>query len=246
MQKNKKRNNPLNVLVCEDDFVALHVNVAFAKSCAIKDRREVEIYAYQRVNEELESLLVSGIIDIAILDVDLPDGSGLEIARELQGKKPNLPIIFITEHEKYKKDASDMFVVGFIEKPIVQKVFELLYERALILAEGNRSGETQKFLKVMQNRKQINIRIAGITSLEKLQRKVIIKCEQGTFEVTDTLSSVEKELLPYFWRVNQSVIVNSKDIAHATKKEVFLSTGDVYEIGITYARQLEEMLTNKR
>ncbi|WP_026868642.1 response regulator [Inquilinus limosus] len=45
---------------------------------------------------ECEERLAAGRIDLLVLDVMLPDGSGLEICRELSRRKPHLPVILLT------------------------------------------------------------------------------------------------------------------------------------------------------
>ncbi|MFM9859244.1 response regulator transcription factor [Pseudoxanthobacter sp. M-2] len=44
----------------------------------------------------LEAELVTAAIDLVVLDVLLPDGSGLDICRELKRRRPALPIILLT------------------------------------------------------------------------------------------------------------------------------------------------------
>jgi two-component system OmpR family response regulator len=45
---------------------------------------------------ECEERLVDGRIDLVVLDVMLPDGSGLDICRDLRQRRPTLPVILLT------------------------------------------------------------------------------------------------------------------------------------------------------
>jgi two-component system, OmpR family, response regulator len=45
---------------------------------------------------EMEERLKSLEVDLIVLDVMLPDGSGLDICRELGGRKPRIPVILLT------------------------------------------------------------------------------------------------------------------------------------------------------
>jgi two-component system OmpR family response regulator len=45
---------------------------------------------------ECEERLAAGRIDLLVLDVMLPDGSGLDICRELSRRRPHLPVILLT------------------------------------------------------------------------------------------------------------------------------------------------------
>jgi two-component system OmpR family response regulator len=44
----------------------------------------------------LETVLATAAIDLVVLDVLLPDGSGLDICRELRRRRPALPVILLT------------------------------------------------------------------------------------------------------------------------------------------------------
>lgn len=45
---------------------------------------------------EFETRMATGRIDLVVLDVMLPDGSGLDICRELRGRRPEVPVILLT------------------------------------------------------------------------------------------------------------------------------------------------------
>ncbi|WP_182086458.1 response regulator transcription factor [Aureimonas sp. ME7] len=45
---------------------------------------------------ECEQALIEGGIDLVVLDVMLPDGSGLDLCRRLRGERPGLPVILLT------------------------------------------------------------------------------------------------------------------------------------------------------
>lgn len=61
--------------------------------------------------------------NIAFLDVEMPEMSGVELAEKLKCKNPNVNIIFATGFENYRKDAYDLHASGYITKPItVEKV----------------------------------------------------------------------------------------------------------------------------
>ncbi|MBN1971432.1 MAG: SpoIIE family protein phosphatase [Candidatus Delongbacteria bacterium] len=69
---------------------------------------------------EAENLLGNTNIDLILLDVNLPDGSGYDFCKNLQGTpKGNIPIIFISSNDtvKDKVDGFDVGGVDYIPKP---------------------------------------------------------------------------------------------------------------------------------
>ncbi len=57
-------------------------------------------------------------IHYAFLDIQLSNGSGLEIAKKLREAFPNVKIIFCTAFSKYAMDAFKLYANGYLLKPI--------------------------------------------------------------------------------------------------------------------------------
>ncbi len=69
----------------------------------------------------------SGSCDIAFLDVEMGVMSGIEVAKQLKIKNPQVNLIFATGYDKYMKNALSLRVSGYITKPVnAQKVQEEL------------------------------------------------------------------------------------------------------------------------
>src|SRR5262249_41883509 len=71
--------------------------------------------------------------DVVLLDLRLPDGSGLDVLAELGGSAPDVPVIMMTGHgsvadavEAMKRGARD-----FVQKPLELEEIRLKVERAL-------------------------------------------------------------------------------------------------------------------
>src|SRR5690349_7024280 len=77
------------VLLLEDD-PAIARTVAFALQ---REGFEVEHVLLVRAARER---LAAQPADLAILDVGLPDGSGLDLCRELRARWPALPLVLLT------------------------------------------------------------------------------------------------------------------------------------------------------
>jgi len=79
---------------------------------------DIEIVAEAETGTEFFSLLKVKAADIVLLDIILPDMSGVEIARRLKKEKPDMKILVIsTENtEENVKELVDMGIDGFVSK----------------------------------------------------------------------------------------------------------------------------------
>ena len=75
--------------------------------------------------------------DLAILDVTLPDGSGLDLCRELRARGMRFPILFLTAHNEVESRIAGLDAGGddYLKKP-----FAIAELRARIRALGRRGG----------------------------------------------------------------------------------------------------------
>lgn len=66
-------------------------------------------------------------IDIAFLDINMPELSGIQLAKSLKAINPKINIVFITAYDKYALEAMKLRASGFVNKPVDEdKIFEEL------------------------------------------------------------------------------------------------------------------------
>ena len=82
-------------------------------------------------------LAMKGAFDLAIVDVTLPDGSGLDLCRAVRGERRHLPILFLTARGEVEDRIAGLDAGGddYLRKP-----FALAELRARIRALGRRGG----------------------------------------------------------------------------------------------------------
>ena len=72
-------------------------------------------------------------VDIAMLDINMPDINGINLVKKLRELKPDIKIIFVTAYEKYAIDAFDVHADGYLLKPVNQET--LVREVTHVLAD---------------------------------------------------------------------------------------------------------------
>ncbi len=69
--------------------------------------------------------------EVAFLDVEMPQMSGLALAERLTERDPNLEIIFVTAHEQYALKAYQQNAIGYLLKPVQPEDVQTQIERVL-------------------------------------------------------------------------------------------------------------------
>ena len=71
-------------------------------------------------SDAMSALAVAGQnkIDVAFLDIHMPEMSGIELAAELKRINPKINIIFATAFSEYMKEGIDLRMSGYLLKPV--------------------------------------------------------------------------------------------------------------------------------
>lgn len=115
------------ILVIDDDRTVLR----FAQQ-AFADTPEVKVQTASTASEGMEAMDAS-LPDVVLLDVMLPQISGLELAAQVRHKDPKLPIIFITAADDSDTaiEAMKMGAYDYLLKPLDMQNVQTLVQRAL-------------------------------------------------------------------------------------------------------------------
>ena len=83
-----------------------------------------------------EELVQSNIrFDIIFLDIRMEGLNGIETAKNLKEKQKDILLIFITGMKEYVFDALDLYAFQYLLKPLDEKKFGEVLERALAEAD---------------------------------------------------------------------------------------------------------------
>lgn len=116
----------MRILVVEDDLT-LSAGVCFELDC----NGYLSVAAYNC--RKAIQLIQNDHFDLAILDINLPDGNGFDLCREFKAVCPELPIIFLTAND-LETDVLNGFDVGaedYVTKPFNMKILMRRIEVAL-------------------------------------------------------------------------------------------------------------------
>lgn len=114
------------ILVVEDDLT-LSAGLCFA----LDEDGHLSVAAYTCQKARL--LLQEDPFDLMILDINLPDGNGFDLCRELKQSKPELPVIFLTAND-LEDDVLNGFDLGaddYITKPFSIQILKRRVEAVL-------------------------------------------------------------------------------------------------------------------
>ena len=115
--------------ICVDDEPLLAERIA--KLCRALGEID-EAFPFTRSQPAL-AWLGNNKADLALLDIDMPDMNGIELAKIIKLRYPKMKIIFLTSYPQYAVDAFHLHVSGYLLKPVDPK--ELAAEVSYALSD---------------------------------------------------------------------------------------------------------------
>ncbi|CUP93488.1 response regulator transcription factor [Blautia obeum] len=110
------------LLIVEDD---IGLNQGLCKALKVDDRKIISCKDLKTAKEQL----LCGGVSLILLDINLPDGSGLELLREVKETIPGIPVILLTAND------TDLDIVDGLERgadDYITKPFSLSVLRARV------------------------------------------------------------------------------------------------------------------
>lgn len=103
----------MKAICVDDEGLILARTVSLVEKTRIFD----SIESFMDAEEALEYLDMDKA-DLALLDIDMPGMTGLELAGKMKEKNPDIKIIFLTGYSEYAVDAYAMHATGYLLKPV--------------------------------------------------------------------------------------------------------------------------------
>lgn len=206
----------------------------------VKENSNLELVALCKNAKEVLSLLEVEQIDLLFLDIQMPDISGMNLAKSLQ----NPPfIVFTTAYDKYAVDGFEVNAVDYLLKPISPERFNKSVEKVQYLIETRpQTGQKDNFIFVRADYQDVKVMFDDILYIEGLKDYVrIVTNEKRIITLTNIKGMYAKLPQDRFARVHKSFIV-AVDKVNSIKGSSLLIGNKEIPIGLTFKDQFKKIM----
>lgn len=152
---------------------------------------------------------------VVLLDIRMPDMSGIEVARHLSRLEVPPAVIFTTAYDEYALEAFDSRAVGYLLKPVRRERLESVLAHAgrlsdaLLSALGGGVGRFERRRHVAARvRDELRlIPLSEIRYFQAEQKYVSVHHSGGRDWIEESLKQLEQEFPDLFVRIHRSVLV---------------------------------------
>ena len=193
----------MRIAICDDE----------KRICAILAEKvgkicpDAEIITYASGKELLNA---DELPDILLLDIRMPEISGMDAAKILRDRDWRKILIFITG------------------KPVADEKLKEVLDNARKELEryGDISGKQDKYIEIQSGTAHIRINLSQLLYAEVYDRKTILHMKKENIEYYGQLSALEELVGKDFYRIHRSYLVNMKYVERYDRTSITTLEGD--------------------
>ncbi len=210
---------PITISICDDEKEQINLLRKLLLNWSTDMPFAVDVKEY----ENAESFLFDyedNPCDLLLLDIEMSNLNGMELAHKLRDKGDMLPIIFITGYGDYISEGYDVEALHYLLKPVDERKLYAVLDK-YVSRHNTRSAE----ILVETDEQTLHISADSIVFIEAFGRKTelhlsdnsVIKSNMniGTFQKTDLFISCHR-----------SYLVNLRYVKSIGKTEIHLDNGE--------------------
>ena len=215
----------LSVVVIDDELCALNLLTHLLNNFTSVQLKVVG--KAMNLNEGIE-LIKRTNPDLVFLDIEMPDGNGMEIFNHQLSQK--LKIVLVTGHEQYAIDAINKSVAGYLLKPVnfvdLQNVIK----------------KVDKMIRLEQQHLELEDRINSLCTAEVPGKNLIFDIESG-FMLENTRNieycTADQSYATIFTYAKREFVVSKslKELEAYLPKNQFYRTHKSFLVNIYYIRK---------
>lgn len=161
--------------------------------------------------------------DLVFMDIQLPDGNGMDAARKLRTMDPTVSLIFVTNLAQYAVKSYEVEALDFVVKPVNYYQLAMKMNRALRVIH-RRQGirltvATEHGLRVLPSQELVLV--------EVFDHQLVYHTEQEQFQTRGSLSRLEEQLKGQgFIRISVNCLISMRHVTAVEGSEVRLTGGE--------------------
>jgi len=209
----------MRVLIVDDEPLARST-----LESTLRSRPDIEGLETAADGCEALGLLDRHSYDVVLLDIQMPELSGIELADRLKSRKSGVPsIVFVTAHNQHAVAAFERHAVDYVLKPFSEERIHAALDRAARQSQSERLARLMELLPQLETlvKKPAKLAIktkgrivfvdpADIAVVEAQGNYVLLERLSGSYLLRESISAVAEKLKPYgFIRIHRSVLVNT-------------------------------------
>ena len=223
----------MQIFICDDEPKILS-DIA-GKVATLLSKDEIRLFSE---GGELLSCLEKNSCDILLLDIDMPELTGLQVAREISALKKRPLLVFVTSHDELVYDSFQYHPFAFLRKSRFDAEIEKVLQDCV-----RELGEKEQHFCFRSDGNDVCLLLADILYFEAEGNYLKVVTAKETYRFRSTLTAVEHTLKNCgFLRIHKGFLTNQVAVKLLNSEEATLQNDTILPIGKSYTKTIREQL----
>ena len=235
----------INFIICEDNNYVREIYESIISKITMPYDFTYNIYSFEKYDTKLKNIInTPSDLKIYLLDLELPNKTGIDIAREIRKVDWDSTIIILTSHDELELRVlkEKLLILDFISK--FDNYESRLIETIKMVINKNNNHNVISF---KSNKELHNVKIENILfiSRDTYLEKTKIVTTDNEYLVRDSLLNIIKKLDSRFYQTHRACFVNIEKIKSVDFKEnkiYFENDKSTDLLSRNYKKGLKELL----
>ena len=228
--------------ICDDNQVDTDYVTSLVSAWAEREQISVTCKTFPSAESFLFQYEDEKDYDILLLDIEMGQLNGMELARKIRQENVGVQIVFITGYPDYMSQGYDVTALHYLLKPICgEKLGEVLTKAVSFLAKQPRS------IIFDLGKESLRLLAEDIFYGEAQGHYIVLHTKSGEYRIRMTISELENKLGEGFYKCSRSFVVGLKYVRRITKTAVVLELQVGMEAvnGVGYRRNEDSKSTRE-
>lgn len=211
----------VHIAICDDENIEIEYFSRICEKWSNKAGCSLKLSAYESAESFLFHYEKKGTIDILLLDIQMKEMDGIQLARKIREEDDTIQIVFITGIPDYIGEGYEVEALHYLLKPVVEEKLIQVLDRAVAKRE-----KRERFLTFQRNGNTIRIAAGDIRYAEVQSHHITLYLTEGEEIFYKKLSEMEEELGEGFFKCHRSYLVSMACVCRITRTALILETGE--------------------
>lgn len=203
------------IAICDDEQNQIEYITSIVASWSAHEGHGCEMRTFSSTEAFLFEYEEDKAYDILLLDVEMKNINGIELAKRIRKDNNRAEIIFITSHFEFVGEGYEVDALHYLIKPIsAEKLTQVLTKAAEKISVEPPSvvisceGETVKLYE------------SDILYVESFLHYIVIHTKDNEYKIKENISVFENKVSDVFYRIHRSYLVSLKYITRISRTSV--------------------------
>lgn len=208
----------MRIAICDDEAVQQQILQKYLEEWAKMNGEVLETELFLSGESFLFAWEDDRAFDLLILDIEMGQLSGMELAAKIRSQNENIPMLFVTGYDKYMAQGYEVAALHYLMKPVhKEKFFD-------VLDKVKKLGKNEEKRLFQTDKGPISLPMSKIWYVEARAHQCVLYTEEDEYVLYSGINEMA-ELLGNnreFVRCHRSYVVNVRHILAAVKSELVL------------------------